>query len=276
MPGIGSHLINRLNDTSWYLRPQVLQTFESVLNSKLIDNLNKMEFPNEEESDETNPLNRQIINDKIIINIEGTLMRKAGYLDAMCGFIGMNILEGEIVSALNNPQINHIIFNWDCPGGSTAGTPQLANLIFEARQQKRITSCVSGCCCSAAYFIGSAADDLYATSEIDDIGSIGVVAMHVDRSEQDKMNGLKYTYIYAGEHKIDGNPHEPLNNKSFESINRTVQYDYEVFLKAVEKNRSIDREYLMKYAEGQVFKAGELVNTKMIDGIISLDKLLRS
>lgn len=42
------------------------------------------------------------------------------------------------------------------------------------------------------------------------VGSIGVIALHVDQSVADSKNGLSYTAITAGARKSDYSPHEPL------------------------------------------------------------------
>jgi signal peptide peptidase SppA len=218
-----------------------------------------------------NPL--EIIGSKAVISMSGTLVRKAGYLDAMCGMAGMDMLGKLMQSAFANDAVDHVILNWDSPGGSAIGTPELADIVFSARDSKRITSFVSGKMCSAAYYIGSAAHEIYSSSAINSIGSIGVVMQHIDQSAADSSEGLKYTYIYAGKHKVDGNPHESLSPEAHGRMQKSADYLYGIFLDSVSKFRGAD---LSSFAEGQVFNAGQLIGTSMIDGIATLDEILRS
>ncbi len=51
---------------------------------------------------------------------------------------------------------------------------------------------------SAAYAIASAADRLYVT-RTGEVGSIGVVAVHVDESGADAKAGLSWSFVFAGE-----------------------------------------------------------------------------
>jgi hypothetical protein len=66
---------------------------------------------------------------------------------------------------------------------------------------------------SAAYAIASAADRLTVTQTAE-VGSIGVVAMRVDESGADEQAGLAWTYVFAGDRKIDGNEHEPFSDRA--------------------------------------------------------------
>lgn len=270
----GSFLLNSLSEETWYILPSVLKTYEKVFNDKFIS---KTHFEAIAELDNIadNPL-VQKIGSKAIINMGGTLVRKAGFLDAMCGINGMDVLSQAFVSAMQDTDVDHVILNWDSPGGSAMGTPEFANLVYSLRGTKRITSFVSGSMCSAAYFIGAAADEIYASSQINQIGSIGVVTMHIDQSQMDKEEGIKYTYIYAGKHKIDGNPHEPLAPEALSRIQESLNYAYGIFLDSVSQFRGADKEEISKYAEGQVFNAGQLMGTPMIDGIATFDEILRS
>jgi ClpP class serine protease len=44
------------------------------------------------------------------------------------------------------------------------------------------------------------------------VGSIGVIATHIDQSAYDKKEGIKYTTIFAGDKKNDLSPHEPISD----------------------------------------------------------------
>jgi signal peptide peptidase SppA len=216
------------------------------------------------------------VGSKAILNMEGTLVHKAGFLDAMCGIVGMDTLGNEFNKLVADMSIDHIILNWNSPGGSAIGTPELAELVYSARDKKRITSYIFGSMCSAAFFIGSAAHEIYSSSSLNSVGSIGVVTMHIDQSVADHAEGLSYTYIYAGKHKIEGNPHEKLSPEALANIQNKLDYSYGIFLDSVAKCRGVTSEEMSKYAEGQVFNAGQVVGTPLLDGITTLDEILRS
>lgn len=65
---------------------------------------------------------------------------------------------------------------------------------------------------SAACAVASAADRICVT-RTGEVGSIGVVAVHVDESGADAKAGLAWTFVFAGERKVDANAHEPLSER---------------------------------------------------------------
>ena len=85
---------------------------------------------------------------------------------------------------------------------------------------------------SAAYAIASVADRLYVT-RTGEVGSVGVVAVHIDESASDAMAGLKWTLIHAGARKTDGNPHEPLSPRATADIQTDVDALYDELVAVV-------------------------------------------
>jgi len=83
-----------------------------------------------------------------------------------------------------------IIINVDSPGGAIYGIDELSQEIFKARGQKRIVAIANSLSASAAYWIASAADEFNVTPG-GQVGSIGIVAPHKDRSRALDAMGLK-------------------------------------------------------------------------------------
>jgi capsid assembly protease len=275
---IGSNLLNYLSTESWMILPSVLQSYEKVLTDKFLDgkNFSKLASTISEQFSSEVDDGVYTIGSKAVINLEGTLLRKAGYLDAMCGVKGMNILSQSFSNIADDPRVDHIIMCIDSPGGSAIGTPEFAELVYNSRTKKRITALVTGQMCSGAFFIGSAAHEIYSTSSINDIGSIGVVMCHVDQSAQDSADGLKFSYVYAGKHKINGEPHSALSPEARAEFQSSVDYTYSIFKEAISKYRGVSLEEVEKFADGKVFAAGQVIGTVLLDGITTLDEVLRS
>ncbi len=75
--------------------------------------------------------------------------------------------------AASNPNIAAIVLQIDSPGGEVSGTQQLADVIKSV--QKPVVAFVDGMMASAALWIGSAADEIIASTPQDIIGSIGTM-----------------------------------------------------------------------------------------------------
>ncbi len=121
-----------------------------------------------------------------------------------------------------------ILLELDSPGGEVGGLFDLVETIgsIKTRSGKPLWAVASEAALSAAYAIASAADRLYVT-RTGEVGSVGVVAVHLDASGADAIAGLNWTLIHAGARKTDGNPHQPLSPRATADIQADVNRLYD-------------------------------------------------
>jgi signal peptide peptidase SppA len=168
----------------------------------------------------------------------------------------------------SDPQIRAVVLDIDSPGGEVTGTSEAADAVYAARQRKPVVALVNPLCASAAYWIASQCSAIVASSKHADVGSIGVFLSHVDCSEFNKMQGLKVTYIYAGEHKVEGNPDEPLSDTAAQHYQGEVDAIYRDFLNAVARGRGIAAGTVREtFGKGRTMMAPDALRVGMIDGI---------
>ena len=119
---------------------------------------------------------------------------------------------GEIQRAEADEDVIALLFYLDSPGGSVWGNRQLAKAVLNA--QKPCIGFISEMACSACFWVAQQMDYLLAdTDAICSIGSVGVIGIHTEYSEADKMRGVKHTII-TDEHSTEkklGNDVEPLS-----------------------------------------------------------------
>ncbi|RBL67076.1 S49 family peptidase, partial [Pseudomonas sp. MWU13-2625] len=101
-----------------------------------------------------------------------------------------------------------------------------------------ITGIVNFMAYSGGYLLGSACSELV-VSQTSGVGSIGVIASHMDRSKMEEGMGVKVTTVFAGAHKNDLSPHEPLSDQSLKYLNDVVQESYQLFVNAVAEYRGL-------------------------------------
>lgn len=82
------------------------------------------------------------------------------FLTYVLGGTALDILAKDFRTALENSDVRAIILDFDSPGGIAVGPAEMADMIFNARGNKPIISYVGRNCCSAAYWLASAADTL--------------------------------------------------------------------------------------------------------------------
>lgn len=211
-----------------------------------------------------------------VIPIVGVISHRVPLLSAISGGGGASTqqISRQLQAALADDSIKAIVFDVDSPGGAVAGTDELATEIYEARSRKPIIASVSGMAASAAYWIASAADEVVATPT-SQVGSIGVIATHIDRSKADEMEGVKPTFITAGRYKAEGNSHEPLTDEAREMLQETVDAYYDMFVRAVARNRGVTAGVVRSdFGEGRMLRAEPARKVGMIDRIETLSQTL--
>lgn len=114
-----------------------------------------------------------------VIPVVGSLVRRTLGLDPASGFTSYADIAGMVDAALADPGVEGILLDIDSPGGEAGGVFELGERIRAADTLKPIWALASDSAFSAAYAIGSAASRLTVT-RTGGVGSIGVIAMHVE------------------------------------------------------------------------------------------------
>jgi signal peptide peptidase SppA len=177
-------------------------------------------------------------------------------------------------AALSDERVQSILLLIDSPGGEVAGLFDLVDEIYNARETKPIIAVAAESAYSAAYAIASAASEIY-LSDTASVGSVGVIAIHIDQTGFDNQIGVKYTTIFAGDHKNDFSPHEPLKPKCKEILQAHVDKLYDKFTAVVARNRNMSQEAIVATQAG-FFMGKEAINIGFADGISSIDNIIKN
>jgi capsid assembly protease len=175
-----------------------------------------------------------------IVPVTGTLVSRSGYLDAASGLQAYGDIAAAMASAMNDGGVRGVVLDVDSPGGEVGGLFDLVAEIKAIRlaNAKPLWAVANESALSAAYAIASTADRLYVT-RTSEVGSVGVVAAHVDESGADAKAGLAWTFLFAGERKVDGNAHEPLSERARATIQADIDRLYSEFCALVAANRGM-------------------------------------
>lgn len=200
-----------------------------------------------------------------VIPIYGTLVHRTLGLEAQSGLASYGSIATQIAAALADPAIAAILLDIDSSGGEAGGVFDLTDFIYASRGQKPIWAIANDSCFSAAYAIGSATDKLFVT-RTGGVGSIGVIALHVDQSQADAKDGLTYTTISAGAHKNDLSPHAPLAEGAKSALQAEVNRLYDLFTTTVARNRQCSADFV-RQTEAGLFFGPNAVTAGLADGI---------
>lgn len=208
-----------------------------------------------------------------VVSISGPLVNgDAGFM-AIFGVTGYNDIRSAIVEAMADKETTSVVLDFDTPGGQVAGVDDLAQFIKQAGQIKPIVSYSGGQMASAGYWLGSGAENVV-VSETSDIGSIGVLAVHREYSEQLKQDGVKAEVIRAGKYKAITNSIEPLSQAGRDVLTASVNETYDTFWGRVADNRGLSAEMRETAAEGRVFSGKKAVAAGLADDVGTFEDAL--
>lgn len=213
----------------------------------------------------------QIIDGVAVIPISGPITKKESFFSYLFGGSGVDKITELMQAAITDPRVDSILLDIDSPGGTISGVNELSAAIFEAREQKPIVAFSSGMMASSAYWIGSAADKVV-LGQTAHAGSIGVLMLHADYSEMNKMYGIKITYLTASKYKALGNDAEPLSDLAKEVFLKELDYIYGIFIDVVARNRGVSAEEVKeKMADGRIFIGQQAVDAGLADYVGTID-----
>ena len=203
-----------------------------------------------------------------IVPVVGSLAKKMNMLTRMSGGMSMEMIESVVETLAEDRTCKAMILVIDSPGGEVAGTQSLAQAVLRARDKKKVVAIVDGgMMCSAALWIGTAAAEVYATVETTCIGSIGVVARHVDVSLAENMEGYKTTLVTSGKYKAEPSPYAPLSQEGKDLLQAEVDAIAQEFISDVTAFRNVEKSTIMKSADGRTWLGSEAVRRGLIDGV---------
>lgn len=207
-----------------------------------------------------------------VIPVLGTLVKRTAGLNAASGLTSYTEVGVMIETALADPQVAGILLDIDSPGGEAAGSFELARQIREATKTKPVWAVANDSAFSAAYAIAAAADRLIVT-ETGGVGSIGVIALHVDQSVRDANEGYRFTAVTAGNRKNDFSPHEPLTDTARAELQAEVDRLYGLFVDHVAAMRGIDAR-VIRATEAGLFFGANAIPAGLADAVGTLDAAL--
>lgn len=279
------HLADRLLNTPLLLHPQKLDAIIAGLGGRLlgVDGLQmdaaeltaRAALPAEmftTRRGERTERGYRVVDGVAVISAMGGLVHRTKLAADSSLLIGYNDLAADVEDALGKSDVHAIALVMDSPGGEVAGAFELAERIYAARGRKPIVAVADGMAASAAYLAASAADEVVLTNT-SYVGSIGVVMRHVDFSRALANDGITVSHIFAGEHKIDGNPYQPLPDAVRAALQADIEGLYQMFVQAVAKHRGMNEQAVRDTRAG-VYRGVAAVAARLADRIGTVDAVV--
>ncbi len=205
-----------------------------------------------------------------VLALHGVMAQRMNLFMEISGGTSTELFGKAFDQVIADPEVQAIVLSIDSPGGSVFGTEELAQKIFAARGTKPIVAVADSLAASAAYYVGSQADQFVVTPS-GMVGSIGVVMTHDDVSKANEAAGIKTTVIALPLAKVIGHPYEALSDEARAEIEARIAPYYDLFAKAVARGRGVAvKDVKDGYGQGRLLAALPAKAAGMVDRIESL------
>lgn len=206
-----------------------------------------------------------------VLPVIGPLVARHDWLSRLLGATSYPDLVALVRAALDDQAVRAVLLEVDSPGGEVAGLFDAVSAIRAAAREadKPLWAIACEAALSAAYAIASAAERVLVTRTAE-VGSIGVVRLHVDQSRADQAAGLAYEFIVAGARKLDGNPHRPLADATRERLQADVDRVHDELVALIATNRGLSSD-AVRGTEAAVYRGTLARNVGFADAIATLD-----
>lgn len=282
LPGDARELVSRLSD---YFGPWLIEPTRGMAMWNAADKMNFREHVSESRSlpqsavsyfGESGMMSRDDVantDGKVVavLDIAGTMMKSASSMSSNTGTIRVR---HELRAAMNDPKIGAALIRFDTPGGTVAGTADLAGDIAFAATQKPVVGFAEDLVASAGLWCFTQCLSCYANAATAQIGSIGTVLGLYDQSGAAAQAGIKALVFATGPLKGAGFPGAEITDAQkayFQSIVDEIQPS---FTQAVAMGRKLTLTHVQALATGAVFSATKAKEHGLIDGIQSFDQTL--
>jgi ClpP class serine protease len=209
-----------------------------------------------------------------VVPVLGPLVSRGDWLTVLFGASDYGAIGSAVAAAFAEPPARAVLLEVDSPGGEVGGLFDLVDRLASLREEagKPLWAVASEGALSAGFAIASVADRLYVTRTAE-VGSVGVVAIHVDESAADAMAGLKWTLIHAGAKKVEGNPHEPLAAEAHADIQADVDALHDELVALIARNRNMSPD-AVRATQAAIYRGQRGIDIGFADRLGNVDQAL--
>lgn len=212
-------------------------------------------------------ITRRTANGIAVISIEGSLVNKGGWIGMNSGETSYQGIMAQVQEVMYDPTVMAVVFEIDSYGGEVAGCEDCASMIAKLTKLKPTIAILTDHAYSAAYWLASQCGSIF-LPPAGGAGSIGVVGMHVNYSEQLKMDGVEVTVVQSGDNKTDGSPFSALPDAVREEWQKEFDILRGFFAEAVASGRGslMDKDAALA-TEAKCFMGEAAVTAGLADAV---------
>lgn len=271
------HVVAAFYNAPWAILPSKLAELQVVLLRRLADDEPDYEPARLAAKGDTRTDDGYTLSGTAaIVPISGTITPRPSLFSSWSGGTSAEGVAAAVDAAVADPKVDAVVLDINSPGGYAAGIPEAAARIAAAAKQKRIVASVNYQAASAAYWLASAASEIVVAPS-GEVGSIGVIAAHVDETKMEEMAGVRTTLMHSTQspYKSELWPHVPLSVEARDNLQREIDAIAQKFIDDVAKGRGIRSSTVERdFGQGRMKFAQAAVDARMADRIATLGDIL--
>lgn len=210
-----------------------------------------------------------------IIPVTGALEARSTMIGELFGMSSYERIGAIFDRFMADESVSGIVLDVASPGGDVYGAQELADKIFSARGTKPIVAVANPLMASGAFWIAAAADRIVVTPS-GDVGSVGVIAAHVDNSEAYGKEGAKVTIVKSSGAPFKGelSDAQPLSEDAHQHLQARADAIENRFHADLARFRGVSVEHVREhFGKGRVVDARAAVSAGMADRVGTLEEV---
>jgi signal peptide peptidase SppA len=207
-----------------------------------------------------------------VVDLAGPLINGSAGFFRIFGVMGYDDLRAGLNEAVAKKDVKSVLLSVNSPGGAANGAEDAAAHVKQVDKLKPVVTHTGSQMGSAAYWVGSSARRILA-AKTSEVGSIGAVIVHMERSKQLDQEGIKATVIRSGPFKHAGSPYEPLSDEVKADMQSKVDDMNDIFEKGVAANLGVSQKTVHeKMGGGRVFLGFRAQEVGLVHAVSSFDE----
>lgn len=182
------------------------------------------------------------------------------------GYSGAGDVVQQLRRAESDPAIKAIVLRINSPGGSPVAAQDIYSQLRRTTEVKPVVASMSDMATSAAYYIASACDRIYAAPD-SWTGSIGVIWPLQNSSARYEKEGISFYVAKSGSYKDIGADWRGLTDEEKAYVDGLVNETFDRFVNTVATSRHMPVEQVRSLADGRVFTGVKAKELGLIDEI---------
>ncbi|GAB4235765.1 MAG: signal peptide peptidase SppA [Deltaproteobacteria bacterium] len=166
--------------------------------------------------------------------------------------------------------VKAIVLRIDSPGGGVGPSQEIHEEVKKVRAKKPVVASMGALAASGGYYVACAAQRVYANPGTM-TGSIGVIMPFMNVKDLVEKIGVKGMTVKSGVFKDIGSPLRDMTPQERELLQGVVDNVHLQFVDAVASGRNLNREDVLRIADGRIFTGEQAKALGLVDVLGNLE-----